>query len=78
MKVFIGVHPQHILPCVCTIIVVIADPFIKIVLQFLDGPINLFSECSLIELVQDYFVELLAYAVSLRMLDLGFSMLNVI
>ncbi len=38
-------------------IIVVIDPFVQIVLQLLDGLIDLFAEGDLIELLQDGLVE---------------------
>ncbi len=46
-------------------IVVVIDPNVEIILQLLDGLIDFFAECHLIELLQDGFVESLADAIGL-------------
>ena len=58
-------------------IVVVIDPFIQIILQLLDGLVDLLSECYLVELLQDGFVEPFADAVGLGVND-GVKMLSLL
>ena len=59
-------------------IVVVIDPFVEIILQLLDGLVDLLSECHLVELLQDGFVEPFADAVGLRRFDFGLGVVDVV
>ena len=59
-------------------IVVVIDPFVQIILQLLDGLVDLLSECHLVELLQDGFVEPFADAVGLGRFDFGLGVVDVV
>ena len=59
-------------------IVVVIDPFVEIVPRLLDGLVDLLSECHLVELLQDGFVEPFADAVGLGRLDFGLGVADVV
>jgi len=59
-------------------IVVLIDPFVQIDLQLLNGLVDLFTECHLIELLQDGLVEPLTDAVGLGRFDLGLGVVDVV
>ena len=58
--------------------VVMMQPLVQIGLQLVDALIQVFAERDLIEFLQNCLVEPLADAVGLRMLDLGFGMIDIV
>ena len=58
--------------------VVMMHPLVEISLQLLDGFIKVLSECDLIKLLKNGFVEPFANAVGLWMLDLGLGVINIV
>ncbi|TCS36782.1 hypothetical protein EDC30_1051, partial [Paucimonas lemoignei] len=60
------------------LIVVVSQPFIQIDLQLFNRSVNLAPERNLVKLLQDRLVEALANAVGLRMVGLGFGVLDLL
>ena len=58
--------------------VVIREPVIQVLLQFVNGVVNLPPKRDLIELLQNRFVKALADAIGLWMTHLGLRMLDII
>ena len=61
-----------------TLLIVLANPQIKIGLQFIDRTIHLFAEGDTVELVEHRSVEALTDAVGLRALGLGARVIDVL
>ena len=62
----------------CPLAVIVCQPGIQIVLQFVEREVQLAAERDLVELLQNRLVEPLANAVGLRMACLGFGVPDVV
>ena len=75
---FDGRSPAAHLALMGAFIVVELKPLIKILLQLVNGPVEVFAESDLIKLLQDRLVEALTDAICLRMPRLCSGVINIV
>jgi hypothetical protein len=59
-------------------LIIVKEPGVQVILQLLDGTVDLFAECHTVELVEDGAMEALTNSVRLWALGLGAAVVDVL